>query len=69
MVQPGNILRLQNLNGLFNGLKVCVETITNDEEGENIEVKLLEAPLDRAYRVGDVISVHRYQLKVDPQPP
>lgn len=66
-LKAGSIMVLTNLNGMLNGLKVSINTIEEDDEGTTFEVKLLEVPTDTCYKVGDVISVHRYEIKEPPK--
>lgn len=63
MITIGETKRLTNLVSHLNGLKVEVVEIDEDEEGVTITVRLLERPIKSAYRIGDLISVHAYELR------
>lgn len=59
-IKVGDEMRLTNMNGYLNGIKVTIET--DCIEGV-FEVKLLEAPTNTPWRIGDVIAVEQLELK------
>ena len=51
------------LTSALNDLQVEITEIEQDDEGVAVTVKLLQTHANTAYRIGDEICIHPYELR------